>query len=243
VAQSYKIAQQRALRARKIAPRDFSHPLVAGAAHTRAGLRLAARLRVEDCDVVEIRVDALLAAGLAEAEIERAVCAIKLPVLITVRHPAEGGAGGLSVSRRRALHARYLPFAAMVDVELRSARALQGVIAEARAQRVTVIISDHHFRSMPALPRMLEREKRALLARADFFKLAALAPNAAALCTLLRFCARPGIRSVMGMGAFGKVSRVALAKAGSVLNYGYLDRPNAPGQWEARELKRLIDEA
>jgi 3-dehydroquinate dehydratase len=24
------------------------------------------------------------------------------------------------------------------------------------------------------------------------------------------------------------------------LNYGYLDRPNAPGQWEARELKALL---
>ena len=46
----------------------------------------------------------------------------------------------------------------------------------------------------------------------------------------------------MGMGVFGKVSRLALAKAGSALNYGYLDRPNAPGQWEARELKKLISQ-
>ena len=44
----------------------------------------------------------------------------------------------------------------------------------------------------------------------------------------------------MGMGKFGKASRLALAKAGSVLNYGYLDCPNAPGQWEATELKRLL---
>ncbi len=40
--------------------------------------------------------------------------------------------------------------------------------------------------------------------------------------------------SVMGMGRFGKISRLLLAQAGSVLNYGYLDRPNASGQWEAR---------
>ena len=44
----------------------------------------------------------------------------------------------------------------------------------------------------------------------------------------------------MGMGEFGRVSRLALAKAGSVLNYGYLDEPNAPGQWEARELRQLL---
>jgi len=47
---------------------------------------------------------------------------------------------------------------------------------------------------------------------------------------------------VMGMGNFGKISRLTLAKAGSVLNYGYLDHPNAPGQWEARDLKRQISQ-
>ena len=48
--------------------------------------------------------------------------------------------------------------------------------------------------------------------------------------------------SVMGMGRFGKISRLLLAQAGSVLNYGYLDRPNASGQWEARLLKSRLAE-
>ena len=38
----------------------------------------------------------------------------------------------------------------------------------------------------------------------------------------------------------GQVSRLVLACAGSILNYGYLDKPNAPGQWEARELRELL---
>jgi 3-dehydroquinate dehydratase-1 len=46
----------------------------------------------------------------------------------------------------------------------------------------------------------------------------------------------------MGMGRFGKVSRLLLAQAGSVLNYGYLDRPNASGQWEATILKQRLKE-
>ncbi len=48
--------------------------------------------------------------------------------------------------------------------------------------------------------------------------------------------------SVMGMGRFGKISRLLLAQAGSILNYGYLDRPNASGQWEARLLKCRLAE-
>ena len=46
--------------------------------------------------------------------------------------------------------------------------------------------------------------------------------------------------SVMGMGRFGKISRLLFAQAGSVLNYGYLDRPNASGQWEATSLKKRL---
>jgi 3-dehydroquinate dehydratase-1 len=46
----------------------------------------------------------------------------------------------------------------------------------------------------------------------------------------------------MGMGALGKVSRLVFAEAGSVLNYGYLDRPNASGQWEATLLKQRLKE-
>lgn len=46
----------------------------------------------------------------------------------------------------------------------------------------------------------------------------------------------------MGMGRFGKISRLLLAQSGSILNYGYLDRPNASGQWEATLLKKRLAE-
>jgi 3-dehydroquinate dehydratase-1 len=244
VAQSRKVAKQRTSRARKIASALLpARPAVVGAAHTSAGLKLAATLGARELDIVEIRVDTLLAAGVSEAEIARALRAIRLPKLITVRHPAEDGAGALSTARRRELFARFLPFAALVDVELRSVRAMSAIVRTARARNITVVVSDHHFHSTPTLRRMLECERRAFHAGADIFKLAALAPHAGALIALLEFCARPGVRSVMGMGAFGKVSRLALAQAGSALNYGYLDRPNAPGQWEAQDLKRLLASA
>ena len=48
--------------------------------------------------------------------------------------------------------------------------------------------------------------------------------------------------AVMGMGAFGKVSRLALGKSGSVLNYGYLDKPQVSGQWPAALLKERLRE-
>lgn len=90
---------------------------------------------------------------------------------------------------------------------------------------------------------MLERQRMAFDANADVFKLATLAEDAGSLARLLELAAASsaGPRAIMGMGKFGQVSRLALARAGSVLNYGYLDRPNAPGQWEGRELRSLLN--
>ena len=56
-----------------------------------------------------------------------------------------------------------------------------------------------------------------------------------------RRAAAPAL-SVMGMGAYGKVSRLVFARAGSVLNYGFLDRVQVPGQWPAELLKARLAE-
>jgi 3-dehydroquinate dehydratase I len=174
--------------------------------------------------------------------VRRLLPKLRHPILLTVRHPGEGGLGKLSVRRRRALLTEFLPYAALLDVEIRSLDSMGGLISSAKQCGVTVIVSDHHFRSTPTVARMLERQTRALAAGADVFKIAAMTSDARSLARLLEFAARRSSkpRSIMGMGRFGLASRLALACAGSALNYGYLDKPNAPGQWEARELKRLL---
>jgi 3-dehydroquinate dehydratase-1 len=151
---------------------------------------------------------------------------------------------GLSIPQRRDLYARFLPFATCIDVELRSLEKLAGTVAEARRAGVKLIVSAHHFRSMPSAVRLQWTIRQAHAAGADICKLAALADSAAALEPLLKTLSRqqPVPLSVMGMGRFGKISRLLLAQAGSVLNYGYLDRPNASGQWEARLLKKRLAE-
>jgi 3-dehydroquinate dehydratase-1 len=191
-------------------------------------------------DVLELRLDALKG---QLAAVRRALPVLQLPILIAARHPAEGGCGGLSLPDRRRLLDEFLPAAAFVDVELRSVRAMRDVILAARTQGCLVVVSDHHFRGTPTLARLLERQRMAFDAGADVSKLAALTEDARSLARLLDLAAAasPGPRAIMGMGKFGQVSRLALARAGSVLNYGYLDRPNAPGQWEGRELRSLLD--
>ena len=216
-----------------------SGPLVVAAVHSAAGLRLAGRVGSREVDLVELRVDALHG---RTAEVRRFLTRARVPILLTVRHPAEGGVGNLSAERRRELFEEFLPFAAFVDVELRSAGAMRKVIASAKERGIRVVISDHHFQKAPTLAQMRSRRARAFAAGADVFKLACLADSAATVARLLDFVASGDGRptAAMGMGKLGQASRLVLACAGSLLNYGYLDKPNAPGQWEARELKLLL---
>ncbi len=83
-------------------------------------------------DLFELRLDALFAKG---PEVEAALADLRAPLIITARHPREGGSNQLSARKRRALLVRFLPYAAYVDIELRSAGAFAAILAEARSEK------------------------------------------------------------------------------------------------------------
>ncbi len=215
--------------------------LVVAAVHSPGALRCARKIQPGEVDFLEIRVDNF--ASKPEVLLP-ALSSLRVPLIVTVRHPVEGGLHGLTIRQRRDLFARFLPFATWIDVELRSVEKLAGTVAEARRAGVKLIVSSHHFHSTPSAVRLQQTIRAAHTAGADICKLAALADSAAALEPMLGTLSRqqPVPLSVMGMGRFGKISRLLFAQAGSILNYGYLDRPNASGQWEARLLKKRLAE-
>jgi 3-dehydroquinate dehydratase I len=130
-----------------------------------------------------------------------------------------------------------------VDVELRSVRAMSGLLEEASRRKVQKVISFHDFRGTPSLARLREVFRRSHHAGADIVKIATQLNGARDLAVLLQLqaSARTPL-ATMGMGPMGKVSRLVLAAAGSRLNYGYLDKPQVTGQWPALELVRRLEE-
>lgn len=216
-------------------------PLVVGTVHSPAALQRALKLKPGEVDLLELRVDAFAS---DPGVLERAVPRFTAPLLLTVRHPMEGGGGGLKVAERRVLIRQFLPFCSWIDLEVRSLRFFEEEVAEVGSRGVRLIVSDHYFKGTPSLARLRERARIAARAGADVFKLAALAAKVEDLERLLVFLreGRPGTRAVMGMGEYGQVSRLVLGRCGSVLNYGYLGELQVRGQWEATELKRRLGE-
>ena len=216
-------------------------PEIVATAHNAAGLRAAGNLRRGQVDLVELRLDLLRRAGV---NLQNAVPKLRVPLLLTARHPAEGGAQGISAAERRDLLAGLLPHAGALDVELRSAKFCQDLLQEADRYGVRKIISFHDFAGSPALPQLRRIVASAARQGADIVKIATFlrGPRDLAVLLVLQALAKTTPLATMGMGPLGRVSRLALAAAGSCLVYGYLDRAQVPGQWPALELKRRIAE-
>ncbi len=191
------------------------------------------------CDVVELRLDLL---KLPPEELQTMVEGIGLPLLITARHPAEGGQGPEAGAARLAMLLPLLPIASIADIELRSVADMAPLLVEARRLGVGVLGSFHDFQATPGDEVLAGAVEFAQQAGLGAVKLATFLNGPEDLQRLQRLVTRTHRLpiSVMGMGPLGRVSRLVLAKLGSLLNYGFLGESNAPGQWPAARLKELL---
>ena len=211
-------------------------PRIVGVIFSRADLQRSLRMR-KPPGLFELRLDRLVN---CLDEVKAAIDRLPAPFIITARDPREGGANNLSAPRRRALLLQFLPRAAWVHLELRSAPLLQSVLRAAAARNIRKIISFHDFESTPSASRLDKIASDARSLGADVIKVATRTDTFAQFDRLLDFFDRPRAAAVaaMGMGKLGRASRLELARRGSVLNYAHLGSPAAPGQVSIRDLRR-----
>lgn len=216
-------------------------PLVVGTIHDAAGIKVLKTLSTQHArglDLLEARLDSAVESALSK------MGTWPLPVIATARHPAEGGAGKLTLTQRRRLLESSLPWASALDIELRSSRELAPVVAEAHQFGRTVILSHHDFKATPSLASLKKLAARAADQGADLFKVAALLREPRDLQRLIEF-QRANLQVpvvAMGMGPAGKLSRLVLSGFGAPLCYGWLGNPQVPGQWPALKLRGMLDE-
>lgn len=214
-------------------------PQIVGVIFSLSDFQRALRMR-HPPDLFELRLDALVANLDA---VQREIDKLPAPLIITARHPREGGANQLSSRQRRELLLAFLPHAAFVDVELRSARACACVLRAAKANRVRTIISFHDFEKTPPASRLAKIASDARSLGANIIKVATRTDTRHQLQTLLDFFERqPGAATIvaMGVGKLGRASRLELARRGCILNYAHLGSPAAAGQLSIQDLRRAL---
>ena len=203
-------------------------PQLVGVITSTEELTFAIRMG-EPPDFFELRLDRLVRppsrsygiAGVVD-RLEDKISKLRAPLVITARHPMEGGANRLSRLQRHDLLARFLPHARYIDIELRSAFVFRSLLRLARKRNVGRIISVHHLKTTPTPGRLRTQARAAKRYGADIFKVATRTDTPAQVTRLIRFVAAKDLGlavSAMGIGKLGAASRVLLACSGSALVY------------------------
>jgi 3-dehydroquinate dehydratase I len=225
------------VRARNFRP-GCPRPRVVGVITSRAEFDFAIRMN-EPPDLFELRLDRLVR---VIDRLENKISKLPAPLLITARHPMEGGANRLSPLQRHNLLARFLSRARYIDVELRSAPVFVSLLQLARRRNVLRIISVHHLKSTPSPSRLRAQARAAKTYGADFFKVATRTDTPMQLTRLIDFAVASDVDiavSAMGIGKLGAASRVLLACCGSALVYVSLGRSDIEGQISLDQVRAL----
>jgi 3-dehydroquinate dehydratase-1 len=190
-------------------------------------------------DIVEVRLDKIQCPA-DWLERCQSIEARGKPVLLTIRLRSEGGEWLADDTARLKLYEETLTALSAVDVELSS------VICPALTRRAAelgkvCVVSHHDFQKTPPLAELESIMERARQNGA-VAKIATMIRSQADVETLQSLLTKRGKQPlcVIGMGDAWKETRIAFAKLGSCLTYGYLDKPTAPGQVSAAELSRLV---
>lgn len=205
-------------------------------------LKTARFTALESCDIVEIRLD-LLVAGKTDVQSKPWKHLAPAPMLFTARRIEEGGGIALDAKTRIGLLLEVLDECALIDIEVASIPEMKPLLEELARLRIPWIASYHDFTALPSRSVLDQAVADAASAGAAAFKTAARLHTPGDLTQLAEFqlADHPLPVATMGMGPLAPVSRLLCAQCGSVLNYGYLgDTSTAPGQWDCALLKLAI---
>lgn len=207
---------------------------------------LQARIaKVLGADILEIRLDLL--------EIKEAVQAKKLfdlldrqgklPRIATNRVQTEGGNWQGQEEQRITLLEDLIPYVDMIDIERKSTDCLRNrLVEEAKSQGTKVIMSSHFFETTPPLKEMVAILNKCTDQGADIAKLAVMPQKPKDILELFHAALQAkGKVCVIAMGDLGRHSRVVACRYGSLLTYGCVEKPVAPGQIRIDQLKTALE--
>jgi len=206
-------------------------PLTVGTISTAAGLSHLIEAP-EGIDLVEVRLDLLLAKGVAPDKIQEALAQRSVPALLTLRTREEGGGFNWRSRQRVLFFLKFIPFADVVDLELTNIPRLSRVLRLVRQSKRDLIVSSHSLKRKLTPLRLRRLLTQFRKTRASLYKIVGLARRRRDL----RALAEPLLNqshmrlAIMASGPLSTASRLSFPALGSRLIYVHLDEPAAPGQ-------------
>lgn len=218
--------------------------LCASIAETTLPRVMKAVEKAGEADLIEIRADALRkpTKELLRRLLEEVKALHGKKIILTLRAEAQGGVFKGSEEERQRLLRAGIPLADYVDLELEMPD-LKSMVEEAKKENTRVIISHHDFNSTPGEEGMLRVLREELRIGADIAKLAVKANSMRDVLRLLGVtleASRYGRVCTISMGEYGRLARMASPLFGSMLTYGYVSNPTAPGQLSLTELGQAL---
>lgn len=197
---------------------------------------------LDSVDMIELRVDMFdeLSHEHIKKVFEMVRDKIKKPVVATIRDVREGGQK--QIEDRLSLYKIVTPLSDLVDVEIISEDILIEIKKVCTAYKKLLIGSYHNFESTPDDKHLEDIVAKGKRLGADIVKIALMANDREDLIRLMTFTLRHRDKNLitMSMGDKGLPSRVLSPLLGSLITYGYINTPSAPGQLSAAELMKIF---
>jgi len=189
--------------------------------------------RADLCDIIEINA---ISVQLKKISAELS----DMPILFTLRDKSEGGNFFGSNEQRNEIYSAAMEFAAAIDIESSLAFSACEVIKNAHAKGITVVLSYHNFEKTPRKSELEEIIKKCFDNGADITKIATMCETKNEAEQLISLTAKYENIAAVGMGKYGKVTRITAPAFGSVLTYAFTDNKESPvpGQLTVEKLKK-----
>ncbi len=215
-------------------------PSIACALNDRDVLTLE-RPQLEPADIIELRVD--MFENMDEKHILKIFKTVKerfnKPIIATIRDVSEGGQK--EIKDRINLYKIVLPFSDFVDIEINS-EIFEDIKKLCTENQKTLIGSYHNFLLTPDSNTLESIFLKGKDSGCDIVKIALMPNNKEDMLRLIEFTLKHRKDPIitMSMGEIGLPTRIFNPILGSLITYGYINTPSAPGQLSIREISQIF---
>jgi 3-dehydroquinate dehydratase type I len=190
-------------------------------------------------DIIELRVDMFESLNNIEEVFTLAIEKFKLPIILTVRAPSEGGKR--EILNRLTIYERLINYSDFVDIEILSNEVLP-LRKMSKEYGKIMICSYHRFDLTPSIDELERISEKAKSLDADIIKIATMVNYKSDLEALLNFTLNHKNDKiiVIGMGIKGVPSRVINPVFGSLITYANITVSSAPGQIHLKDMVHIF---